>query len=114
MELQIVDDSDIREGMYNMDYEPYTPTVPLVNRSLKRTFMKELAKVILDLEQINTMFLTQLFDPELTHISYKELYDWYSCQWQDICKYYHSVQKPKTLVLNPRYFSELYKPIEKI
>jgi hypothetical protein len=113
MELNLIEDNKIQEGVYNMDYEPYTIITPLVNRSMKRTYVKELSKIIMELEQINHMFLTQLFDPELTHISYKELYDWYSGQWQQMCQHFHSVVKPKTIVVNPRYFSELYKPIEK-
>lgn len=109
--MEFIETVEAPEDVYDSEWNPYTLVTKVENREMKKKFAKDLEKVVPKMEAINRMFLSQLFHPDFAHYSYKELYNWYLLEWQNLCNWFNS-RKEKTLFLNPRYFCTLYKPKE--
>jgi hypothetical protein len=94
-------------------FEPFLPARDCDNRSLKRQYVKELAKIHPLLNNINILFLNQLFDDELEK-DYDYIFKWYNQQWLEACEWFEKTKKIKLAMINKKYFYNKYAPIEKV
>lgn len=103
------------------------PKEELISRSAKRLYAQESTKVIEDFEEINTQFLTLLFDDEnrwvltgepehLPHFSYTyiELYNYHLESWISIYTWYKKFGRLQYCVIDEDWFANNYKPKENL
>lgn len=103
------------------------PKEELISRSAKRLYAQESAKVIDDFEEINTQFLTLLFDDEnrweLTEkpehnphfdYSYIDLYNYHLEYWNNRYTWYKKFGRLQYTIIEEHWFANNYKPKENL
>ena len=81
------------------------------NRNYKRQAEAEFNKIFELLWNVELRFYKDLF---LTEKSYDEVYLTHHNNYQKDCEYIAKAVKPKWFTINKEYFSNQFKPIEKI
>lgn len=87
------------------------PRHEIVNRSQNRNYLKSANKINKDVDDIEQMFLADLFIEDGGNYSYSDIYNFHLNEFKRIIKWHNAHGKHKNVVINESYFVDAYKPI---
>lgn len=80
-----------------------------MNRNKRRSIKREVLKIKEYTDPVEEFFLKELFESPFT---YQGLYNYYNTMWQYIAEWYNK-NLAKNLTIDPYWFHNQYKPLEK-
>lgn len=87
------------------------PKEKLISRYAKRLYNFESLKAIPIMEEINTLFISELFNDE-SNYNYMTLYNHYLSCWIFSCNYFNKAGRLKYCKIDENWFVDNYKPLE--
>lgn len=87
------------------------PRHEIINRSQNRTYLKSANKINKEVDDIEQMFLADLFLVGEDRLSYSDIYNFHLDQFKRVVKWHIEHGKHKNVVINEAYFVDTYKPI---
>tara|TARA_R110002049_G_scaffold174213_2_gene341420 strand:- start:3 stop:314 length:312 start_codon:yes stop_codon:yes gene_type:complete len=89
------------------------PRFEIVNRSQKRSYLKSSSKINKEVDEIEQMFLADLFLVGQDKLTYSDIYNFNLDEFKRVVKWHIEHGKHKNIKINDAYFVDAYKPLVK-
>lgn len=85
------------------------PLVDFKNRRERRVYVREAGNIVVDLEKVNTSFIYELFDDQLTD-SYSAIYERHLNMWKETVAELIKTHKFTSCAIDRLWFANNYQP----